>query len=121
MSTQTTDEITAVVGAYVESMVFADEARLRELFHPACCIVGNYQGAVEWLSLDDFIAAILLEGRAAEGTKPYWEIELIDRTPDSAVVRVIDDFAGMRFTDHLSLLKVHGAWRIVHKLYHLHG
>lgn len=115
------DQISAVVGAYVEAMVFADEAALRDLFHPSCAIVGNYQGAVEWLTLEEFIAAILLEGRAPEGTRPFWEIELIDRTADSAVVRVVDDFAGMRFTDHLSLLRIHDHWRIVHKLYHLHG
>ncbi|MEK1931774.1 MAG: nuclear transport factor 2 family protein, partial [Pararhizobium sp.] len=31
-----------------------------------------------------------------------------------------DEFAGMRFTDYLSLLKIGGHWVIVNKLYHLH-
>jgi hypothetical protein len=35
-------------------------------------------------------------------------------------VKVTDDFAGMRFTDYLSLLKIDGRWMIVSKLYHLH-
>lgn len=29
--------------------------------------------------------------------------------------------AGLDFTDYLSLLKIDGRWRIVHKLFHLHG
>ncbi len=88
---------------------------------PAAAVIGNYQGEVEWLSLDQFIAAILDAGAAPVGHSPYWDIESIDRTPDSAVVRVVDDFAGMRFTDHLSLLKIGAEWRIVNKLYHLHA
>jgi hypothetical protein len=121
MSEPVNDDIVAVVRAYVEAMAAADEAKLRIAFHPAAAVIGNYQGEVEWLSLDQFVAAILDTGAAPVGHSPYWDIESIDRTPDSAIVRVADDFAGMRFTDHLSLLKIGAEWRIVNKLYHLHG
>ncbi|QJP14410.1 nuclear transport factor 2 family protein [Starkeya sp. ORNL1] len=119
MSEPVNDDIVAVVRAYVEAMAAADEPRLRAAFHPAAAIIGNYEGEVEWLSLDQFIAAILDAGASPVGRSPYWDIESVDRTPDSAVVRVVDDFAGMRFTDHLSLLKIGPEWRIVNKLYHL--
>ena len=121
MSEPVNDDIVAVVRAYVEAMAAADEARLRAAFHPSAAVIGNYQGEVEWLSLDQFIAAIRDAGAAPVGHNPYWDIESIDRTPDSAIVRVVDDFAGMRFTDHLSLLKIGAEWQIVNKLYHLHG
>lgn len=115
------EDVIAVVRAYLEAMAGADEAKLRGAFHPSASIIGNYQGEVEWLSLDAFVAAVLDAGPAPEGRSPYWDIESVDRTPDSAVVRVVDDFAGMRFTDHLSLLKIGPEWRIVNKLYHLHA
>jgi hypothetical protein len=33
----------------------------------------------------------------------------------------LDNWAGHRFTDVLSLLKVDGEWKIVCKVFHLHG
>ena len=49
------------------------------------------------------------------------EIEVIDISGDAASVKVTDEFAGMRFTDYLSLLKIESRWIIVNKLYHLHA
>lgn len=109
-----------VVHLYVEGMAFCNEAALRKAFHPDAKIIGNYEGAVEWMSRDDFIAAILAEPPAAPGTQPLMDIEIIDIEGDAAFVKVADEFAGLRFTDYLSLLKIDGRWVIVNKLYHLH-
>jgi hypothetical protein len=113
--------IHAVVHLYVEGMTFAHEGALRKAFHPKASIIGNYEGAVEWLSLDEFIAAVAAEGPAPAGTQPAIEIDALDLTGDAATVKVLDSFAGMRFTDYLSLLRVDGRWVIVSKLYHLHA
>ncbi|MGE8154779.1 nuclear transport factor 2 family protein [Pseudomonas vancouverensis] len=123
MTTQSTDaeQIDLAVRNYVQGMVFADEALLRQAFHPACCIIGHYQQELEWASLDDFIAAIKVEGPATAGVQPFWQVLQVDVTGDAATVKVIDDYAGMRFTDYLSLLKVDGRWVIINKLYYLHG
>lgn len=112
--------IEATVHLYVEGMAFANEAALKKAFHPKSSIIGHYQNAVEWLSRDEFIAAILEEGAASPGTQPYMDIDSIDISGDAATVKVTDEFAGMRFTDYLSLLKIDGRWTIVSKLYHLH-
>ncbi|MBB3592873.1 hypothetical protein FHX08_003217 [Rhizobium sp. BK529] len=101
-------------------MAFANEAALKKAFHPKSSIIGHYQNAVEWLSRDEFIAAIIEEGAAPPGTQPYMDIGSIDISGDAATVKVTDEFAGMRFTDYLSLLKIEGRWTIVSKLYHLH-
>lgn len=122
MATDSADKehIQRVVRNYVEGMVFADEALLRQAFHPACRIIGHYAGALEWLSLDEFIEAIRHEGAAAAGTIPYWDVLAIDITGDAASVKVIDDYVGMQFTDYLSLLKIDHHWVIVNKLYFHH-
>jgi hypothetical protein len=48
------------------------------------------------------------------------DIQMLDIVGDAACVKVSDDFAGMRFTDYLSMLKIDGRWTIVNKLYYLH-
>lgn len=112
--------IRAVVHLYVDGMAFANEPALRKALHPRAAIIGNYQGAVEWMTRDEFIAAIVEEGSAPPDTIPLMEIELIDIEGDAASVKVVDEFAGMRFSDYLSLLKIDGRWSIVNKVYHLH-
>jgi hypothetical protein len=48
------------------------------------------------------------------------DIEITDIEGEAAFVKVADEFAGMRFSDYLSLLKIDGRWVIVNKLFHLH-
>lgn len=112
--------IREVLRDYVEGMVFADEARLRRAFHPNCKVIGHYQGELEWLGLDDFVAAVLAGGSAAPDSQTFWEIQALDVSGDSAAVKVLDDYLDMRFTDYLSLLHTASGWVIVNKLYYLH-
>ncbi|MEE9100295.1 nuclear transport factor 2 family protein [Pseudomonas sp. QE6] len=122
MSNYTADSaaINRVLTDYVEGMTFADEARLRQAFHPSCKIIGNYHGELEWASLDDFIGAIKAESPPSSGAPPVWELKSLDITGDSAVAKVTDDFLGMHFTDYLSLLRIGSQWSIINKLYYLH-
>lgn len=122
MTTDSLDKklINLVVRNYVEGMVFADEALLRQAFHPDCRIIGHYHKELDWLSLDEFIGAIKAEGPAAKEVEPFWEIIDLDITGDAAAVKIIDDYIGMRFTDYLSLLKIDHRWMIVNKLYYCH-
>lgn len=113
--------VQSVVHLYVDGMTFAHEGALRKAFHPKASIIGNYENAVEWLTLDEFVVAVASEGAASPGTQPLIEILSLDVTGDAASVKVIDAFAGLKFTDYLSLLKVNGHWLIVSKLYHLHA
>lgn len=113
--------IQAVVHLYVDGMTFANAPALKKAFHPDAAIIGNYLGSVEWLSRDAFIAGVVAEGPAAPDTKPLMDIDLIEISGDAASVKVTDEFAGARYTDHLSLLKIDGRWAIVNKLYYLHS
>lgn len=115
------DAIGQVVRRYVQGMLAADEMALRQAFHPECKIIGHFQGSLEWMSLDDFIGEINQAGPAAADTQPYLDIGYIDVTGDAASLKVVDDFAGLRFTDYLSLLKIDGRWTIINKLYYVRG
>jgi hypothetical protein len=113
------DEIRAVVTEYVEGMVGADADRMRRAFHSRACIVGNFQGELEWSTLDEFIAAVVAEG--AGGGPPQWTLHRIDVEGDAGSAKLEDTFAGMRFVDYLSLLNTADGWKIVNKLYHHAG
>ena len=113
------EHINVVVRNYVEGMVFADEALLRQAFHPSCRIIGHYEDKLEWLTLEEFIGAIKAEGPAPQEVKPFWEVQSIDITGDAAAVKVTDEYLGMRFTDYLALLNINYRLMIVNTLYYL--
>lgn len=113
--------ISAVVHLYVDGMAFANEGALRKAFHPDAAIIGNYKGALEWTTRDGFIKSILEVGAAPPGTQPEMDVQMIDLSGGAATVKVVDSFAGERFTDYLSLVKIDGRWVIVNKIFHLHA
>ncbi|GAB5467673.1 MAG: hypothetical protein Kilf2KO_07030 [Rhodospirillales bacterium] len=112
--------VTAVVRAYLDGMVFADEALLRQALHPRWHCIGHIKGSLEWLSLDDFIATCK-QARPSEPDPDYfWRIVSLEIVGDSALLHLEDDYLGRRFTDHLTLLKHEGRWQIVNKVFYLH-
>ena len=120
MSQMDEKRITAAVEEYVLAISIAAEERLRAIFHPSASIVGNYHGAVEWLSVDAYVGEVLGAGLPPNDA-PDWRLLSLDITMDTAVVKVEDGFGAMRFTDYLSFLKIAGDWKIVGKVYHLHA
>ena len=49
-----------------------------------------------------------------------WRIDLLSFAGDTALVRLSDQFAGDWYSDDLSLLRIDGTWRIVHKTWYVH-
>lgn len=113
--------IRATARAYLDGMVYADEAMLRGAFHAQAAVVGHSRGGLEWDTLDAFVAAVLRAGGPPLGTPYFAEIETIDRTCDIAMIRLADDYLGSRYTDYLTLLKHDGRWLIVHKAFYEHA
>jgi putative lumazine-binding protein len=113
--------IAAVARDYCDGMMYADEATLRRAFHPKCLVVGHFRGRLECDPLDAFIDACKKEGSIPSGTPYFAEIVSIDVTGDTAVVKVINDYLGSRFTDYLTMVKTEGRWVIVNKVFYVHS
>lgn len=111
----------AVACDYLDGMMYADEVKLRRAFHPKCLVVGHFRGRLEYDPLDTFIDACKKEGSIPPGTPYFAEIVSIDITGDTAVVKLIDDYLGIRFTDYLTMVKTEGRWIIVSKAFYVHG
>ena len=106
---------------YMEGMIRADLARLRNSFHPSALIVGHMAGVFTTETMDQFVRAVEEAGGLSADVPLPATIVVIDVAGPSAVAKVENDFANMRYTDYLSLLKIDGKWVIVHKTYHEWG
>ena len=113
-----TAAVTEVVLTYYDGMMAGDEAKLARAFHPRACIVGNYEGELEWLTLEEFVAECK-DGSGDAGARG-WRIAGISFEGDTALVRLGAQYAGEWYSDDLSMLRIDGAWRIVHKTWYVH-
>ena len=111
--------VTEVVLAYYDGMLAGDEVKLARAFHPRACIVGNYQGEVEWLTFEEFVAECKETASDATGAS-RWRIDGLSFQGDTALVRLGAQLAGEWYSDDLSMLRSDGAWRIVHKTWYVH-
>lgn len=112
--------VTEVARAYYEGMIAGDEALLARAFHPRACIVGNYQGELEWLTLEEFIAECK-EGSGAAVGPSQWRLDGLLVEGDKALIRLGTQYAGEWYSDDLSMLRIDGSWRIVHKTWFVHA
>jgi hypothetical protein len=123
MTPQTNEaDIAAVmetVRAYFDGMVAGDEAKLRVAFHPRASIVGNEGGGLSWSTLDEFVAEC--KGAIGHAGSQDWRVEGQWFVGDIALVRLGGWFAGVWYTDDLSLLRIDETWRIVHKTFYPHA
>jgi hypothetical protein len=110
--------ITETVRAYYDGMLAGDALMLGRAFHPRASIVGNWEGALYWKSVAEF--AEECKGLVANAGPAEWRIETLSIMGDMALVRLGNRYAGVWYTDDLSLVKSDGAWRIVHKTFHPH-
>ena len=81
--------VQAVVHLYVDGMTFAHAGALRKAFHPKASIIGNYQGSVEWLTLDEFMKAKVAGYKRPRGYR-IWD-ELPKSGPGKILRREVRD------------------------------
>ena len=116
--TDEADDVIAVAGNYYTAMVDADEVELRQVFHPQASVIGHFDGALEFTNLDEFIAST---SDAKTGDKPFeYRVDGLVLAGDTAVITVGGYCYSTWFTDHLSMIKIDGIWRIVAKTYYAH-
>lgn len=91
---------------------------IRRVVHPQASVIGHYEGTFGYASLDEFIATT---PDAKTGDKPFdYRVEGLVLVGDTAVISVGGYCYSTWFTDHLSMIKIDGQWRIVAKTYYAH-
>ena len=110
--------VTEIVRAYYEGSMVGDAAKLTRAFHPRASIVGNEHGELYWATLDEYVAEC--KKAVAEAGPHEWHIDGLSFEGDTALVRLGSQYAGVWYSDDLSMLRIDGAWRIVHKTFYPH-
>ena len=113
------DAITAVVAHYIEGARTGRSEAMKPAFHDDAIIHG-YVG-------EQLVAApiqALYDWNDENGPASELEIRFtsIDVVGTCASVRLdMDNWTGHRFTDIFNMVKLDGQWKIVSKVFHLHG
>jgi len=113
-------DITEALQDYFDGVYESDADKLRAVFHPAAHVYCATDDALQDADLDAFVARVMGRESAAGRNLPRHDrVVSIDMSgPKSAVAKVELAIPPRYFTDHLSLAKLDGRWRIISKTYH---
>ncbi len=113
------DAISKVIQHYIDGAKSGKGELMKPAFHNDATIfgyvgsdlfAGPIQGLYDWNDANGPAAAIVSR------------IASIDLVGTVASVRLeSDNWTGHRFTDFFNLLKVHGEWKVMNKVFHLHA
>lgn len=113
------EAIEQVLQKYISGGISGHADDMRSAFHEGATIFGYLgpdfigspiQGLFDWVD----------QNPPASGLQ--CTIASIDIGETVATARLeLDDWGGHRFTDMFTLLKVDGEWKIISKVFHLHG
>ncbi len=113
------DAITQTVQHYIDGARSGKGMDMRPAFHPDATIFG-YVGPDLFAGPIEKLFAWNDQNGPAKDIQS--RITSIDITDSIASVRLeSDNWTGHRFTDLFTLLKVDGEWKIMNKVFHLHG
>jgi hypothetical protein len=113
------DAILGTLQHYVDGAKSGSSAEIKLAFHDQATIFG-------YVGPDLFAGAIqgFYEWHDSNGAAAEMQLRIVsvDVAGTVATVRIeIDNWTGHQFTDFMTLLKVDGEWKIMNKVFHLHG
>lgn len=110
--------IEAVVGRYFQSLYACDADALKVLFEPKARVTGYYEGEYVHQSVSEYLGVIRkLSSPDMIGEDFDMKIVSIEIQGDTALCKTDYLFEALRYGDFLSLIKVHGEWRIINKTF----
>lgn len=111
--------IAATVQHYIDGARQGSGATMKKAFRDEAWIMGAMADAPFIAPIQELFDRVDKRGPAPELQARIVSIEIADT---AATVRLeLDQWAGRRFTDMFTLVKVDGDWKIANKVFHLHG
>ena len=113
------DAIAATVQHYIDGAKSGSGSDMKPAFHEGATIFG-YVG-------DELFAGpiqLLFDWNDENGPATELQARIADINLAGSVATLrleLDNWTGHRFTDFFTLLKVDGDWKIINKVFHLHG
>ncbi len=106
------------LGLYLQGHATGDGEIMARAFHPEARLTFvDPGGALRIISLEQFLSGF--PGRPApDEDQRIRSIEWVEVAGTTAVGKIILDYPTIYLVDYMSLHKVNGEWKIVHKSYH---
>ncbi len=104
------------VEMYLKAQATGDPELIRKAFHPEAKLFFNREGKFTQLTRDEFAARFSGKPAPDEAQRKR-TIDSLTVTGDAAMAKLTLDYPNAVLTDYLSLLKVDGEWKIVHKIF----
>lgn len=103
---------------YLRGQATGAAEHYRQAFHPEARLFGVRNGRPEQRTLQEYLA--LQSGRpAADEAQRRRGVTNVSISGDAAIATIVLDYPAALTTDHMSLIRSNGEWRIVHKLYNV--
>jgi len=107
-----------VIQGYIDGGVSGQSEQMKSAFHEKATMYYIADGEIQGGPIQGLFDAVDSIGVAADLTGKFADINVNETT---ATVRLeLYNWSGARYTDQLSLLKIHGEWKIISKVYHQH-
>lgn len=106
---------------YFEGFQKAESDLIKKAFHKDVKLLSTSEGKLAVIELQDWLGN--LDKRKETGDIRHGELNIvsIDKTGDTASVKLNIKFPKVEFTDYLSMLKLEEKWVIVGKIYHFNS
>ncbi len=101
---------------YLQGHAEGDGDYMRRAFHPDATVSWLRDGAVAQRTAEEF-AALFTNGPADDEADRQRRIASLDITGDVATARLELDYPNVFITDYMTLIRVGGEWKIIHKAY----
>jgi len=111
--------VEAVVNNYFDGLYEGDADKLAAVFHPSADLRWLEKGALQVLTVPDWLDRVRKRASARAEGKPREDfIVTIDRSDDcTAFIKVRCELPPRYFTDYLVAMKLSDGWQIVSKSY----
>jgi len=113
-------EITSALSDYFDGLYQSDTTRLSRVFHPRAHYVCASEGALTYLTMDEYFPMVARRPSPASRGEPRFDriVSIEFAGPVTAFVRAECAIGPKSFTDLLSLVYLDGEWRIISKAFH---
>lgn len=119
-----TDERAAVddlLRRYFDALYFSDADAIGRIFHPRAIYATADEDPPLYLSMREYVAVVARRpSPASRGEARHDVVESVEFAGENtALARVRCSIGDRRFLDFLSLVRDHGEWRIIAKLFQI--
>ncbi len=110
--------IRETLNRYLMGQATGNPEHYRQAFHPEARLFGVRNGRPEQRTLQEYLD--IQSGQpAADEAQRRRSVDMISVSGDAAIATIVLDYPNALTTDHMSLIRSDGEWRIVHKLYNV--